>query len=92
MLSLEQPYTNITLVLLFLLSNFNMKTTKAIFKILLLYLVIFWGIGLFHHLVILGNNIESKLVFFEALFHPDVFYIYFIIVTFEILKFLSKKK
>jgi hypothetical protein len=70
----------------------KMKTARGILKILLLYLVIFGSFGLFYHLVIQGNKIENSTGFIEVVFHPDIFYLYFLIAGFEVLRFLYQKE
>ncbi|CAA6828238.1 MAG: Unknown protein [uncultured Aureispira sp.] len=69
-----------------------MKTAKGILKILLLYLIVFWILGLLNHLVIQGAAIENTTGFIQAIFHRDVFYLYFVVAGFEVWRFLSKKR
>lgn len=69
-----------------------MKTAKEVLKILLLYLIIFCSFGLFYHLVIIGDKIKNTTDLIGAMFHSDVFYLYFVVATFEVFRFLSKKE
>lgn len=69
-----------------------MKRAIGSLKILLLYLVIFCSFGLFYHLVIEGGKIENTTDFMGAAFHSDIFYLYFLVAGFEVLRFLYQKE
>ena len=68
-----------------------METIKEIIKILLLYLLIFWVLGLIYHLFVSGLKINNTNDFVRAIFNPNIFYLYFVIAFFEVFRFLYEK-
>jgi hypothetical protein len=69
-----------------------MDKIKYILKILTLYLIIIWFLGVLHYMFFLDKSINDINDLIQGMFNSQVFYLYFIVVFFELVSFFKEEK